>query len=972
MDVAYEYITGIFSTTTSTIDTSFLDRVVGIILLFLIVLTLYLIVAELIRRKRFVYYRVIPHREDDASIKEIKSMMIAFHNIRHKRIVRWLLRHDWKSMMFYRDKKGKYYYYVGMDKALAYQVERSFKLAHNRCHFTQIDKDKVPLPNKRHIGARLVLRKKFNKTPLPLAEIKEDVLSNFIYNLPEAGWLKVDLRAEKEKDLSETISEAEEDYKEKTFRERSGVEKSELRSLQQRFQTNEVSFLTYISLATETQNGVDKLKSLSQLIKSKMNYENELLFRKFRDGVKYYPRRVGRFLVPDGGKMVTTGSEIANIFHLPNYSETNKYVVEKITDDTELYDETIELLDEGIFNHDSGVSVGYAELSDGTEREIKVRIESLKDHAVVTGKTGSGKSSFIVAIIDGLMKGNVFNHENYAGLTFLDPGRDTALTLYNRLLKYEKEGADIDWKKVNYIPLKKTDFPLALNLLDKNVEVAHSEIADSVTNIIEEAVEDKAPIAERLMKKAIETLLADDRPHNILEVAMLINQNDTAYRDEILKRVKKNPANYDIINYWEQDAEQNIKTSGVALKNRIDVINESPILKNVFGQTDNEFDFNKMLDEGHINLIDLSGMRDSELKIISGYISFRMYTASLGRDAKSRFHLLAFDETKTMGNLEYVTRIVAETRKFNLATLVGSQTFGQLNRDMKRALKDVQDNFISLLQGSSEADEVASFLSDGRVEISAKDLTSLDSTAREGYIALKDVPSNSNEESRYTVKVKIDPLTKYNHEGLPVEYKSEDEKRAIDWSEEIANLNRIHYTGVKHKEEVAFELMKTMQPYKRFNDEDFYRYTNMTKEEMYEINEKRGKNQSEKLKEQESKQLKPLNQVSDEEVVESSEPKDFKKLTPINQETEELNEEKEESESNSNGETVLKTFNDMGLSYLSEDAQKLNTANEEAQKTEKNNEEEQMDLTEKDDSSQDEKPIKTMTLKEIKQRRKSE
>src|SRR5699024_842310 len=148
--------------------------------------------------------------------------------------------------------------------------------------------EKVPLPNKKHIGARLVLRKKFNKTPLPLAPIKEDVLSNFMYNLPESGWLKVDLRAEKEKDLDESISEAEEEYKEKTFRERSGVEKSELRSLQQRFQTNEVSFLTYISLATESQNGVDKLKSLGQLIKSKMNYENQLLFRKFRHGVKYY------------------------------------------------------------------------------------------------------------------------------------------------------------------------------------------------------------------------------------------------------------------------------------------------------------------------------------------------------------------------------------------------------------------------------------------------------------------------------------------------------------------------------------------------------------------------------------------------------------------------------------------------------------------------------------------------------------
>lgn len=957
---------------------SILDTMIVVIFTIIIITSLYLVIIEMIRRKRFVYYRVIPHREDNAKVQDIKSMMIAFHNIKHKRIVRWILRHDWKSLIFHRDKEGKIYYYVGLDKALGYQVERAFKLAHNRCHFTEIDKEKLPLPSVKHIGGRLVLRKKHKKESLPLAPFKEDFLANLVYSIPDEGWMKIDLKSEREKELDKSIREAEEEYKDVSFQDRTGVERSELRSLQRRFQTNEVSFRTYISLATDTDDGVNKLKSLSNFISSKMNYENELLYRKFRNGVKYYPRRVGSFLVPDAGRMITTGMEVANIFHLPNYSKTDNYVVEEISKQTELYDKTIEMLNQGIFNHDSGVSVGYSELADGTNRNIKVRLDSLKDHCVVTGKTGSGKSSFIVAILDGLMKDNIFNDGNYAGLTFLDPGRDTALTLFNRILKYEKEGAEVNWKKVNYIPLKNTDFPLALNLLDKDVDVSHSVIADAVTNIIEGAIEDRAPIAERLMKKSIETLLADDRPHTILEVAMLINNNDTSYRNEILKRVKKNPANYDIVNYWEQDADQNIKTSGVALKNRIDIISQSPILKNVFGQTNNEFDFKKMLDEGYINLIDLSGLRDSELKIISGYISFRMYTASLGRSAKSKFHLLAFDETKTMGDLEYVTRIVAETRKFNLATLVGSQTFGQLNRNMKRALKDVQDNFISLLQGESEAEEVASFLSDGRVQITPKDLTSLDSTSREGYIALKDTPEGSTKKSRYTVKVKIAPLTKYDSNGGAVEYQSEEELAAVTWSEKIANLNRIYYTSVKHKNEIEFELMQIMQPFKSFKKEDIFKYTSMTKEEMYRINNIRENGSSEVV---EIKQTSHSDVYGELEPIDNVKGNENKKVTDNNNnmiQKLEAFEEQEEPErkivrNQLNNQEELKTFNHMGLSTLKEKAENKKTATEtkerELEEKMSTKELEGEDMSFRQSESNSEEP-KKLTLKEIKARAK--
>ncbi|HDE6765609.1 TPA: DUF87 domain-containing protein [Staphylococcus aureus] len=802
------------------------------IILAITLLSVLLFFRDYIKRKRRVFYRIMPYVLDKTNIKDLHRMLKALHNSQLDRLPRFFLGREWKSFYIHRNSEGKYEFYIAFDKSLVKQIETSFKIVHHKCNFEHIEKSEMPLPNKKNkVGARLTARKKRKKKILPFNKIKEDHMGSIINAMKPETYVSVDLLREKESKLAKKISNLEDDLNDVNLRDRTGIQRSELLSLRKRFMGSEVSFSSYINLSAEGEADVQDLKSIANVITSTFNDENELVYRKYKHSVSWYVKRLPTIEMWNGGRLYVTGQEIAQLVHLPDYSINDDFT-ERLLDLTDLYDETTDLLEGDVFNHEDGVTVGYATLANGTERSIKILVDALKAHSVVTGKTGTGKSSFIVAMLNGLLKehSDINKADKATGITFIDPGRDTALTLYNRLLQMENEGAEFDWNKINFISVGNTQYPLALNLLDKDTsdtqgEINYSAIAEAVSDIIETAIPNEAPIAKRLMSKCIETLLRDSEPHTIFDVKLLIE--DVGYRDKVTKRVFEDPMSYELRSYWENDANKHIETSATALKSRLDIFSSSNTLKRMFGQTRNEMNFKEMLDDGHIYLLDVAGLSQSELRIISGYLSYRLYRASLGRDSNSRQHIIAFDETKVLGAMPYVTKIVAETRKYNLATMIGAQMFGQLDKQLKEALQEIQDTFISLQQGSKEAKEVANYVSDERVNVLPKQLEKL--KTREGYLAIKDFLYNGGSE-RFTVKAKINPLTKYNADGEAVKYKSSGETKAIEWTIKHAESSRKFKDSIDHKHEVDFEIMKRGINFSDLDKSMLFEYTAMTEE----------------------------------------------------------------------------------------------------------------------------------------------
>lgn len=794
------------------------ENILNYIIVLLILFTLFILFRHLMKKKRIIWCRYMPHLSDETNSEKIKFMLAEINKVRLKRLTRWILGNDWKSFMIRKDSDGNIYYYFAIDKSLMIEMQSALRKSYLNAKLDFVGEDSIPFPTnkkekKHYVSGRMNATRKAKKRMLSFKRFKHDHLPNVITALPNDSFLKIDFKRSEKKRALRKIRGSEEDIKETQTKDRTGRQKFELRNLQHRMHGSEIGFNSLISLATKSENGYEGLKSTSNAIATSLEDDASLYYRKYKGSITKYPTIRPTLTMFDGGVLFLTGSEISNVIHLPNYSDDSE-LIEKLRDKTDMHDKTIDLLDKGLFDNENGIKVGFVKLANGAKRMIKVSLEALKDHVAITGKTGSGKSSFIVAILDGLLKGHFDedNKDKAVGLTFLDPGQDTALTLYNRLLKYYNEGGEVDWRKINYLSLKDSDFPLAMNLLDKDIgansDTSLSSIAEAISDIIESAMPSEAPVAKRLLAKCIETLLADEEAHTILDVKLLVK--NTTYRNKIIGRIKNNPANYEIVEYWATDAEENLKTSETALMNRLEVFTSSPVLKRMFGQDYAEFNFKTILDDGHINLLDMTGLSQSEMRIIGGYLSYRFYKASIGRPRNSRLHILGFDETKVLGKMPYLSKIIAETRKFNLAGLVGAQMFSQLDTELKRSMQDVQDNFISCLQGASEAKEVSGFLSDKRVQIEPNDLTRLNPKLREGYIALKDDVKGETE--RYTMKVQIDPPVKYGMNGQIVEYQSEDEKRAVDTSLLIAHMRRKFKPGIKHKSEIDLEIIKRMNP----------------------------------------------------------------------------------------------------------------------------------------------------------------
>ncbi|QPW13409.1 helicase HerA domain-containing protein [Mammaliicoccus sciuri] len=807
----------------SFIDFIYISNLLNYIFYVSILFILFCLFRHYMKKKRIIWCRFMPHLSDDFKSDDIHFMMSQMNKIRLKRIERWLLGKDWKSFMVRTDIEGNIYYYFAFDKSLFIQMKSALKVAYLNSKLEKVEKDDLPFPykDKRYVGGRMNSTRKSKKRMLSYKRFHNDYLPNIINLLPADAFLKIDFKQSLKKKALKKIKDSEGVIKETQTKERTGKQKEDLKNLQARMKGSEVGFKTLISMATKSENGVQSLKSVGEAISTSMEAGATLFYKKYKNGISKYPILRPTIEMRDAGLLFVTGSELSNVVHVPNYAEEKNELIEKLRKQTDMHDKTIDLLETGVFNNENGVKVGFVKLADGSERDIKVALDSLKDHAAITGKTGSGKSSFIVSILDGLLKEHFDEDKRHkaSGLTFFDPGQDTVLTLYNRLLKYYNAGGEIDWNKVNYLSLKETDYPLAMNLLDKGIDqngdTSLSSIAESVSDIIETAMPNEAPVAKRLLEKCIETLLADEEDHNILDVKLLVK--NVNYRTQVIKRIEKDPSNYALIDYWETEAEENLKTSEIALMNRLEVFSKSTVLSRMFGQDHTEFNFRKILDDGHINLIDMTGLSNSEMRIISGYMSYRFYKASIGRRSDTRLHILGFDETKVLGHMPYLSKIVAETRKFNLASLVGAQMFGQLDTELKNSLKEVQDNFISCLQGGKEAKEVSEFISDESVQITPKDLTRLNSDKREGYIALKDKIPGESGSKRYTLKVQIDPPIKFGMNGLAVEYKSSEETEALNTCKLIANTRRKFKPGIKHKFEIDFETTKRMQPNKEWS-----------------------------------------------------------------------------------------------------------------------------------------------------------
>ncbi|SDE78942.1 AAA-like domain-containing protein [Priestia aryabhattai B8W22] len=778
-----------------TICIHIIQILVALLLLFLLIRW---ICAIFRIQRQFDYVQLLPHTDDGVSKEMLSQLMRRIHGTKRRWIERLFLGRERFSFVIHYtidDEAGvQYRFYIGAEKNQLEAIKSNFHSVYPNLTF--FPADNLEFPSKKAVGGRLKLKSNNLKKSLPLSRYKSDQLPGIISHMKADTWLQVGFTPNDGWKLRKAIQKLEEDLKgDKPFKDYSAFDKEELASLKHRYSGNEVAFDCTVSIASEYYPGVPVVKSIANAIHSVLNNVNELKYKKWKKAVQWYPTGTPY-------NMTWTGSELANLLHLPHFDERN--LMQKLAKEIPHSKRGEELLPDHVLSNEEGsVDFGVQHHQFVKNRTVRILMSVLQKHWSLLGVTGSGKSTLLNNVLMSYVQ-SFIKHGNEGktspGFSFVDPARNTAMILLNQMLKAEHDGAEINWNKVHWISFKDTDYPPALNLLHR----FPNESPERVTQIIMRIISENFQVAkqtERLLVNCIKTLVLDtEERHTILGVKPLIN--DFTFRQRILNRLEDDPEAYDVIDFWNNEAEDLIDASRIALFNRLDTFTSNPLLRRMFGQKEFTLPILQWMDEGHIIFYDFSGLSEEEAGLIGGFLTYLYYRVADTRGGTPLMHQFVFDEAARLEKMTILPRIIAEQRQKGLSLGIGTQSMHQLDQELKNALKEVQGNFFVCRQGPEGAAAASKMFS---VPGSKKDqplfsesyFTSLPDLVT--VIRTQDQINGSNEIVQCVVK--LPPLDRYMPNGQKATFKNVvEEAKANAWTaqkvKELASKNGYHKSEV--------------------------------------------------------------------------------------------------------------------------------------------------------------------------------
>lgn len=343
----------------------------------------------------------------------------------------------------------------------------------------------------------------------------------------------------------------------------------------------------------------------------------------------------------------------------------------------------------------AGIVLGKNEFR-GQETFIKLSPLDRRRHLYVIGQTGTGKSY----LLRNLIKQDI---DSGAGVGIIDPHGDLVEAILGL----------VPQSRLNDVILfdpADTEWPVGLNLLEASTPTEKDFAIQEIIAIFQKLflAEHLGPIFEHSMRNAMLTLMADEEnPGTLVDIPRIFT--DPTFVRQLLIKVT-DPL---VRDYWEKEmlkmTEQYKSEMLGYLISKVGRFVENSMMRNIIGQNRSGIDFNDVINNGKILLVNLSKGRLGEINsaLLGLIITAKLQMAAFRRAEEKNEELrrdfyLYMDEFQNFAT-DSIATTLSEARKYRLNLILAHQFIAQLTEKIRDAVFGNVGSTVSFRIGPDDA-----------------------------------------------------------------------------------------------------------------------------------------------------------------------------------------------------------------------------------------------------------------------------
>ena len=335
------------------------------------------------------------------------------------------------------------------------------------------------------------------------------------------------------------------------------------------------------------------------------------------------------------------------------------------------------------------------------QRPIGIKGADRLRHLYMLGKTGVGKST----VFQNLCLQDI---ENQSGVCFIDPHGESINWLLERIPKNRLED-------VIYFDPSDPECAFGLNLLEAEDEQEKDFLVAQVIEIFYKLFDpDKTgiigPQFEHWLRCAALTVMAGPEGGSLIEIPKLFMDRQFEMKK---RQFVKDPL---VIDFWTK---QMASTSDFHKSEMLNYFTSkfghfmnNTRMRNIIGQRKSAFNFEKVLDEEKILLVDLSKGKIGDINaqmlgliLISKLQAAILKRANIQREKRYNFYLYV-DEFQNLITDAFAS-MLSESRKYGLSVNLTNQYFAQLPEKIQNAILGNVGTLLAFAVGVEDAERLA-------------------------------------------------------------------------------------------------------------------------------------------------------------------------------------------------------------------------------------------------------------------------